>query len=146
MPKTTTPPKSRGRRHLETRDNPKWLWSHRDKAKIIALLAQKGDDLSEKIAPADLVLARTFNPQGKVRQPRQRHQLDYRGRGNSRFEPPSPISTIWGWPTGKPATRSMRPISWLSSKTGSAITRRRPIYRAPPNPTRPGALWKRAFA
>ncbi len=55
-------------RHLETRSNPKWLWSHNDKAKIMALLAQKGDDLSEKIAPADLVLARTFNPQGKVRQ------------------------------------------------------------------------------
>lgn len=55
-------------RHLETRTSPKWLWSHRDKAKIIALLGQKGDDLSEHIAPADLVLARTFNPQGKVRQ------------------------------------------------------------------------------
>ena len=55
-------------KHLETRTDPKWLWSHADKAKIIALLAQKGDDLSEHIAPADLVLARTFNPQGKVRQ------------------------------------------------------------------------------
>ena len=55
-------------RHLETRTDPKWLWSHRDKAKITALLAQKGDDLSEHIAPADDVLARKFNPQGKVRQ------------------------------------------------------------------------------
>ncbi len=55
-------------KHLETRTNPKWLWSYRDKAKITALLKQKGDDLSEHIAPADLVLARTFNPQGKVRQ------------------------------------------------------------------------------
>lgn len=55
-------------KHLETRTKPKWLWSHRDKAKIIQLLAQKGDDLSSHVAPADLVLARTFNPQGKVRQ------------------------------------------------------------------------------
>ena len=54
--------------HLETRTSPKWLWSHDDKAKIMALLAQHGDDLSEHSAPADLVLARTFNPQGKVRQ------------------------------------------------------------------------------
>lgn len=66
--KDYTAAKAAWARHLETRTNPKWLWSHRDKAKIAALLTQKGDDLSEHIAPADLVVARTFNPQGKVRQ------------------------------------------------------------------------------
>lgn len=66
--KDTNAAKAAWARHLETRTNPKWLWSHRDKAKITQLLAQKGDDLSSHVAPADLVLARTFNPQGKVRQ------------------------------------------------------------------------------
>ena len=55
-------------RHLETRTAPHWLWSRRDKVKIIALLKEKDNGLARFVAPADLVLARTFNPQGKVRQ------------------------------------------------------------------------------
>ncbi len=91
-------------RHLETRTSPKWLWSRADKAKIMALLAQHGDDLSEHIAPADEVLARRFNPQGKVYQ--MKHEMTWILKGEdthvvSRFTYFNDLGLAY-WKTGDP--------------------------------------------
>lgn len=51
-------------RHLETRTNPRWLWSRRDKAQIMRLLSEKDGGLARFVAPAEDALARRFTPQG----------------------------------------------------------------------------------
>lgn len=48
-------------RHLETRTTPKWLWSRKDKQKIMDLYKDAGRDMSRAVPAADRVLAREFN-------------------------------------------------------------------------------------
>ena len=55
-------------RHLKTRLAPQWLWSRRDKERIIKILDEKDNGLTRFIKPADETLARRFAPQGVVRQ------------------------------------------------------------------------------
>lgn len=53
--------KSAWARHLETRTTPKWLWSRKDKQKIMDLYKSSGRDMSGSISAADRVLAREFD-------------------------------------------------------------------------------------
>lgn len=48
-------------RHLETRITPRWLWSRKDKQKIMDLYKASGRDMSRSVPAADRVLAREFN-------------------------------------------------------------------------------------
>jgi hypothetical protein len=54
-------------KHLETRKSPTWVWSRRDKKKIIDFLNEHGDGLEGSVKKADKVLRREFAFQGTPR-------------------------------------------------------------------------------
>ena len=66
--KDWTAAKSAWARHLETRTSPRWLWSRRDKERILKILNEKDNGLTRFIKPADETLARRFAPQGVLYQ------------------------------------------------------------------------------
>lgn len=47
-------------KHLKERKAPNWVWSHRDKNKIMSFLKEHGDGLEKSIKKADAVLRREF--------------------------------------------------------------------------------------
>lgn len=51
-------------RHLSERTSPTWIWSRRDKDKIMAFLKTHGDGLERSVDRADRVLRREFRFQG----------------------------------------------------------------------------------
>jgi hypothetical protein len=59
-------------RHLETRTQPRWLWSRRDRAELIRIEQEKFGGLARYVKAADRVLARDFDFLGV------RKQLEHR--------------------------------------------------------------------
>lgn len=55
-------------RHIETRQNPRWIWSHSDRERITRLSAGSFGGLEKAVPAADKVLARDFNLLGVRKQ------------------------------------------------------------------------------
>jgi hypothetical protein len=58
--------------HLQTRSQPRWTWSHHDRATLLRLCQEKFGGMDEHIREADRVLARDFDLLG-VRKRLERH-------------------------------------------------------------------------
>ena len=92
--------------HLQTRVQPRWTWSHRDRATILRLCREQPGGLDEHIREADRVLARDFDLLG-VRKQLERHVQWLQGPIEwthvlSRFAYWRDLGLAY-WATGKPA-------------------------------------------
>ncbi len=90
-------------RHLQTRDAPQWLWSHRDRAAIEKVLTEQFDGLGASVAVADKTLARQFGAQGTTatleKRPDWRHKGGEWAHVLNRFNFFRPMGKAY-WTTG----------------------------------------------